>query len=123
MLRLPLAPAQLLNYWREAPGMTAAFVRQFAPQARFIILGHTHWSGLWTIDGRVVINTGAFRFPGRPRMVRIEQDTLSVVPIKQRWGECRPGSPVIARYALDEAADPSALNTRPGSVRPRAKAA
>ena len=34
--------------------------RVFRPQARFVIVGHTHCPGAWEVPPRVIINTGSF---------------------------------------------------------------
>jgi UDP-2,3-diacylglucosamine pyrophosphatase LpxH len=56
----PHRPVMIVKAWCEIPGRAANLARIFRPQARFIIIGHTHYPGAWKVDPRVVINTGSF---------------------------------------------------------------
>lgn len=83
MLLRPWKLAQVVYYWNHFPAMAAQFLAQHAPEARFGIFGHTHHPNTQEIDGRVIINTGSFGFPGKPRAVTIADRTLAVWPIEQ----------------------------------------
>lgn len=62
----PWRPLQIVKCWVETPGRAVALARTFRPEARFILIGHTHFSGVWERGGRTVINTGSFLpFSGR----------------------------------------------------------
>jgi predicted phosphodiesterase len=50
----------IIKAWSEVPGRASELARVFRPDAKFIILGHTHYPGAWKIAQRVVINTGSF---------------------------------------------------------------
>jgi len=89
MLIRPWALVKVIAYWRTFPRLAAHFVARHAPSARFIVLGHTHRSGVWFIDDRVIINTGSFGFPGTPRAVIVENRTLSVRRIHCHGGVYR----------------------------------
>ena len=56
----PHRPFMILKAFWETPGKAANLARVFRPQARFILVGHTHFPGAWKIDPRIVINTGGF---------------------------------------------------------------
>jgi predicted phosphodiesterase len=56
----PFRPLMILKAWWETPGKAANLARVFRPQARYILVGHTHFPGVWKIDPRIVINTGGF---------------------------------------------------------------
>ncbi len=127
MLLRPWAIVQVLHYWQVFLKLVSSFMEEHAPQARFAILGHTHRPGIWTINNRVIINTGAFGFPGRPRAVCLDDGRLEVWPIRCRGGLYEFGSKPLAEYQLaveseQDDADPSAVNTRPGSARPKTAA-
>ena len=127
MLLRPWSILQVLHYWYVFPKLVSSFIEEHAPQARFAILGHTHRPGIWTINGRVVINTGAFGFPGKPRAVCLDGDQLTVWSIHRKEKLYEFGPEPLAEFQLDsamphEGADPSALKTRPGSVRPKTAA-
>jgi predicted phosphodiesterase len=100
MLVRPWALAKVLIYWSQFPGLAAQFLSRHAPRARFAILGHTHHAGTWEVDGRWIINTGSFGFPGRPRGVIIEDHMLSVVPIEHRRRRYEFARSAIRRFDL-----------------------
>jgi len=81
MLIRPWKIAQVLYYWHRFPLLAAQFLEHHAPEARYIILGHTHRPQITTINGRTIINTGCYAFPGKPRAVTIVNDALTVWPI------------------------------------------
>lgn len=56
----PWRPLMILKAWSEVPGRAADLARVFRPQARFVIVGHTHCPGAWKVAPRVIINTGSF---------------------------------------------------------------
>ncbi len=86
MLLRPWAVVRVLWYWHMFPQLAARFAAKHAPQARFIVLGHTHRPGVWRINDRVIINTGSFGFPGTPRAVVLEAGRLTVWRIALRNG-------------------------------------
>jgi predicted phosphodiesterase len=56
----PHRPLMIVKAWWESPGRAANLARVFRPQARFVIIGHTHYPGAWKVAPRVIINTGGF---------------------------------------------------------------
>lgn len=76
MLIRPWALLKVLLYWRAFPELALRFAVEHAPEARFIVLGHTHRPGVWSRGGRVILNTGSFGFPGSPRAVVIDGGEL-----------------------------------------------
>jgi len=86
----------LIQYWRRYPGLADRFADQHAPDARFVVFGHTHRQGTWVLGRRVIINTGSFAIPGRPRAVVIEPKHLAVYRIHRCAGTFQ-----LARSPLD----------------------
>ncbi len=78
LVRQPWSFVQIMLYWNQFPREAAKFTADFAPSARFVVMGHTHHQGVWTVDGRVVINSGCYEFPGKPRAVVLEEGVLRV---------------------------------------------
>jgi predicted phosphodiesterase len=74
MLLRPWCVPQVLLYWWRFPRLAAGFLHDHAPHARIGVFGHTHRAGIWSIDDRIIINTGAYGFPGRPWAVMIDDD-------------------------------------------------
>jgi predicted phosphodiesterase len=56
----PWRPLMIVKAWCEVPGRATQLARVFRPEAKFIIVGHTHCPGAWQVPPRVIINTGSF---------------------------------------------------------------
>jgi predicted phosphodiesterase len=82
----------ILRAWREAPLRAAALARRHRPQARYVLIGHTHRPGITrTADGIVVVNTGAFCRPFGSLAVDVTAARLRVRPIEFRRGSFHLG--------------------------------
>ncbi len=124
----PWRGAAVAWYWARYPSMAADFALRYAPEAAVIVVGHSHRHGVWQRQGRTVMNTGAFTWPGRPHAVVVEPmgdaAKVSLVAIVGRYGRA------ACRYALADAPVGSvtlprgtsvpALSSLEGSVRPSA---
>ena len=86
--RRPDAILKILRYWQKAPEHARLFAQTFFPEAEYLVVGHTHRAGISKRKKPVVINTGAFSFPGRPHAVLLEGNRIQVVPLrlqKELW--------------------------------------
>ncbi|HWL14611.1 MAG TPA: metallophosphoesterase [Opitutus sp.] len=91
---------RVIQAWRQTPVRADTFVRQFRPQARFLVMGHTHRLGfVRTPSGLIVLNTGAFCPPGGPGLVEIRDGRLALRRIESRGDEYRVGER-LAEFAL-----------------------
>lgn len=91
----PWRPLQVFYAWAVTPARAVAMARVFRPQARFILVGHTHFCGHWRRGPRVVINTGSF-LPLSGRMaVDIANGMLTVRPIVMERGMFKAGAPMM----------------------------
>jgi predicted phosphodiesterase len=91
---------RILRAWREMPERAASLLHRHRPQAKFILIGHTHHPGVWRRpNGVVVINTGSFTRPFGGCVVDLSGDRLVVRKIVARRREYNAG-PVIAEFAL-----------------------
>ena len=89
LLRRPHAPLQILWYWATYPRRCADFAHRYLPDCRVLIVGHSHRHGIWRRGHLTIINTGAYRFPGKPRGVVITHDALSLHRIALDSGQWR----------------------------------
>ncbi|MEM1446999.1 MAG: metallophosphoesterase [Planctomycetota bacterium] len=110
--------AKALYYWHTIPKRAMGFARRFAPESRFFIFGHIHRAGIWhdpnalTVGkdvivpegGRYIINTGAYQTPRNPRAVVIEDQQLSVWPVRFNLDGHRFADQPLAEYALNHSA-------------------
>jgi predicted phosphodiesterase len=56
----PSRPFKIMKAWLELPDRSANLAAVYRPEARFIVVGHTHYPGIWRRTGRIIINTGSF---------------------------------------------------------------
>ncbi|MFI4860829.1 MAG: hypothetical protein ACIAXF_09135 [Phycisphaerales bacterium JB063] len=78
MITHPWYAAKVLQYWFDAPRLASTFAERYCPEARVLVVGHSHRQGIWHRKGRTIINTGCYTFPSKPRAVVVERDTLAV---------------------------------------------
>jgi predicted phosphodiesterase len=87
----PTRPLRILKVWKNTPDRAEALARVFRPRARFILVGHTHYEGIWQRGPRVVINTGSFTPPMGRLAVDIEGNRLRVNKIVKSGGHFELG--------------------------------
>lgn len=83
-----------LRAWRRAPSLAAALLEECAPDVKCLVMGHTHWPGVWRRRGRIVVNTGSFIGPRGPWVVRVDGGTVIVRRVQRDQGHCAPGAGV-----------------------------
>jgi hypothetical protein len=82
----PFRPFLILRAWAVAPAKAELIVRTYHSQVKFVIIGHTHFPGIWKRGDLVVINTGSFSLPLQRSAVRIQKGKLEVVNITRSEG-------------------------------------
>jgi len=90
----PWRPLQIFRCWSQVPGRAVGLARVFRPRARFIVLGHSHYGGIWTRGPRVIINTGSFLPIAGRSLVDLEGDRLSIRKITRSGGKFQAGKTV-----------------------------
>ena len=92
----------MLSVWRNTPTLARQLALAQRPRARLVLLGHTHYPGIW-IDrrgnGPVVVNTGSFCRPFGGLFVELCGDRVQVVRIASKNSEFRRGR-VVAGFSL-----------------------
>jgi predicted phosphodiesterase len=89
----PWRPLQIIHSWVVTPARAEALARVFRPRARFILIGHTHYSGAWRRGPRMIINTGSFLPFGGRMAIDVQDAKLTVRPILNEGGAFRAGEP------------------------------
>jgi predicted phosphodiesterase len=56
----PHRPFMIVGAWLRTPSLAARLCDLFRPNARYVIVGHTHYPGLWRRGPITVINTGSY---------------------------------------------------------------
>lgn len=127
LLVRPLAVVRIAAHWWLAPTLAARFARQCGLTARILIVGHSHWPGIVTRDGRSIVNTGAFTAPRTPHAAIVEGASLALVPIIARsTAQGRRfvlgGRPRRTVQLNGRGSASPAFNNREGNLRPSAAA-
>src|ERR1700722_15841328 len=82
----PTRPFKIAHAWWQTPSLAADLMKLFRPQAHVVVIGHTHYPGVWRRAGRIIINTGSFLNFMTAQAAIIEGERLEVRPVKQRNG-------------------------------------
>jgi predicted phosphodiesterase len=56
----PWRPCMIAKAWYDLPRLAVDLTHAFRPDAKFTIVGHTHYPGVWQLERHVIINTGGF---------------------------------------------------------------
>jgi UDP-2,3-diacylglucosamine pyrophosphatase LpxH len=92
----------IIRYWILTPRLADEVASRFRPEARFVLIGHTHRAGIWERRGRIIVNTGSFLPLSKKYAVRIERSRLEVRKIAWNKGQWWLGS-AIAVHDLGKA--------------------
>lgn len=74
----PMTIFRILRYWHRFPGWGNQYAERLQPATRVVVLGHSHRQGVRKIGKRLILNTGSYGWPGRPRAVRINGERLTM---------------------------------------------
>jgi predicted phosphodiesterase len=83
---------KILGSWFRTPRLAADLAAVHRPAAELVVIGHTHYPGVWKRGDRWVINTGAFTPPFRALAVDFIQTRVEIRAIERRNGEFRTTS-------------------------------
>lgn len=106
ILRRVLVPYKawgIVKCWFEANQLTAGFCRRYAPEARVVIVGHTHRRGLWSRNGLTVVNLGGYLPGGGAYAVVVDRGFVRVHDVLAHKGNLQLG-PVVAELGGGEVA-------------------
>ncbi len=93
----PQRLVSILHTWAATPRLVAALARAQRPEARVVLLGHTHYPGVWRVPGEngrpalTVINTGSFTRPFGGLFAELHGERLRVFPIRRAERGFRAG--------------------------------
>jgi len=95
----PTRPFAMLHCWLTSARKAATFAAKHRPEARAVIMGHTHRAGIRKVGSRHIINTGSFLpYSGR-LLVDLAGEELCVRRIERRHDGFHPGI-AVARVRL-----------------------
>ena len=73
----------VLAYWSRYSKLAARWAARFSPRAATVIVGHSHRASISHLEGRCIVNTGAYGFPGVPHAIVIDGSTVKMCRIEQ----------------------------------------
>lgn len=97
----------ILRVWLTMGATADRFVTRFRPEARVLIYGHFHRSGVWWMPGgRMQCNLGAFMRGARPLVVELANGMLQVKRVLPKGSSYQLGS-VVETLRLGDGSDES----------------
>jgi UDP-2,3-diacylglucosamine pyrophosphatase LpxH len=115
----PWRAFRIIRFWMQTPRLAAELAARFRPEARFVLIGHTHYAGVWRRGDRIVVNTGSFLpFSGR-YAVRIDRDRLEVRKVVRGKGGWELGRTVAVHALGTQKEGSEQTTTSPGWLSPR----
>jgi predicted phosphodiesterase len=83
----PHRPFMILRAWLQTPTLAARLCDLFRPNAKYVIVGHTHYPGVWKRGPFTVINTGSYVLHFGALAVLLEGESIEIRKvIKQKEG-------------------------------------
>jgi predicted phosphodiesterase len=83
----PHRPFMILRAWLQTPTLAARLCDLFRPNAKYVIVGHTHYPGFWKRGPFTIINTGSYVLHFGALAVLLEGESIEIRKvIKQKEG-------------------------------------
>jgi predicted phosphodiesterase len=83
----PHRPFMILGAWLQTPTLAARLCDLFRPNAKYVIVGHTHYPGFWKRGPVTVINTGSYVLHFGALAVLLDGESIEIRKvIKQKEG-------------------------------------
>jgi predicted phosphodiesterase len=83
----PHRPFMILHAWLQTPTLAARLCDLFRPNAKYVMVGHTHYPGCWKRDPVTVINTGSYVLHFGALAVLLDGESIEIRKvIKQKEG-------------------------------------
>jgi predicted phosphodiesterase len=83
----PHRPFMILHAWLQTPTLAARLCDLFRPNAKYVIVGHTHYPGFWKRGPVTVINTGSYVLHFGALAVILDGESIEIRKvIKQKEG-------------------------------------
>ena len=80
----PHRPFMIIRAWLQTPTLAARLCDLFRPEARYVVIGHTHYPGYWRRGQITVINTGSYVLHFGALAVILDGESLEIRKIKKQ---------------------------------------
>ncbi len=95
----PVRTLRIIKCWLDTPERGAQLAARQKTRPRFMVMGHTHYPGIWRRRGLIVINTGSFMPPLGRTLVELDNGALAVRRIVYRRKAFRLGK-TLGKWAV-----------------------
>ena len=73
----------ILGAWIRTPTLAARLCDLFRPNAKYVVIGHTHYPGVWRRGHITVINTGSYVLHFGALAVILDGESVEIRKIKK----------------------------------------
>jgi predicted phosphodiesterase len=80
----PHRPFMILHAWMQTPTLAARLCELFRPNARYVLIGHTHYPGWWRRGQITVVNTGSYVLNFGALAVILDGESVEIRRIKRQ---------------------------------------
>ena len=80
----PHRPFMILRAWLQTPTLAAQLCELFRPNAKYVLIGHTHYPGCWRRGQITVINTGSYVLHFGALAAILDGESLEIRKIKRQ---------------------------------------
>jgi predicted phosphodiesterase len=80
----PHRPFMIMHAWMQTPTLAARLCDLFRPNARYILVGHTHYPGVWRRGQITVINTGSYVLHFGALAVILDGESIEIRKVKRQ---------------------------------------
>ncbi|HEY4813335.1 MAG TPA: metallophosphoesterase [Chthoniobacterales bacterium] len=80
----PHRPFMIIGAWVKTPTLAARLCDLFRPNARYILVGHTHYPGVWQRGQITVINTGSYVLNFGALAVILDGESVEIRKVKRQ---------------------------------------
>jgi predicted phosphodiesterase len=80
----PHRPLRILGAWMRTPTLAARLCDLFRPNAKYVVVGHTHYPGVWRRGHITVVNTGSYVLNFGALAVILDGQSVEIRKIKKQ---------------------------------------
>jgi len=80
----PHRPFMIIRAWLRTPTLAARLRDLFRPNARYVMVGHTHYPGVWRRGPVTVINTGSYVLHFGALAVILDRESVEIRKVKKQ---------------------------------------
>jgi predicted phosphodiesterase len=110
----PHRPFMILGAWLKTPTLAARLCDLFRPNARYVVIGHTHYPGVWRRGQVTVINTGSYVLHFGALAVILDGASMEIRTVKRQKEGFVLGKRIARFQEVIGRGSPQAADSRSG---------